>query len=231
MKVAVVLGASGAIGAAIAEALAQEGFALVLVGREMGRLQETLRRCYTPDSRVEALAGDLSEEEVYHRILRLGGQLGESLRVLAYAAGEVAASPVHEMPLPSWRGLVESQLTGLFLTAKHLLPRMEPGGWFFVVTSIAAEEAFPGWAAYCAVKAGQSMFLRVLREEYREFGVRIVELQPGATRSRIWEHIPGSWDLERMLEPAAIAEMVRCILRREDAWIPLVRVVPPGGRL
>jgi NAD(P)-dependent dehydrogenase (short-subunit alcohol dehydrogenase family) len=233
MQVGIILGASGAIGSAVAKAFAGQGYALVLCGRDARRLNKVLLECQRLGSpRVEAAFGDFTQEADYRRLLILGQSIGPPPSFVFYAIGAALSKPLHETSLEEWNDVMGANLHGLFICAKVLLPVMPRGGLFAAITSVAGRSGIPNWSAYSASKGGASAFLRVIREEYRPHGIRVLEVVAGATRSELWDAIPGNWDLSKMVRPEDIAGAVLTAARATPpSSIDEILIAPASGQL
>src|SRR5205085_2258601 len=99
------------------------------------------------------------------------------------AAGVTAIAPLEETSPDDYAAIVDTNLTGVFLLIRALLPAMKSRGrgWIIPLLSVAARRGFSGWSAYCASKWGLAGLVAALREEVRGSGIRITCLYPGAT--------------------------------------------------
>ncbi|MHA2620238.1 MAG: SDR family oxidoreductase [bacterium JZ-2024 1] len=229
----IILGASGAIGSSTARAFAEHGYSLVLCGRDAKKLNEVLLDCQRLGSpRAEILFGDFTQEPDYRRLLIVGQSVGPPPDFVLYAIGTAFSKPLHETSLEEWYSVINTNLNGLFLCARTLLPVMSRGGLFAAITSIAGHRGISNWSAYCASKGGASAFLRALREEYRPHGIRILEIIAGATRSQLWDTIPGEWDLSKMVRPEDIsAALLTAVRATPPSSIEEIVIVPAAGLL
>jgi len=228
--VAVVTGAGTGIGRAIALALARRGRRLVLAGRRLERLQSTreevaklahepiVRACdvAVPEA-VDALRPDLEDADV-----------------LVNAAGIARAGLVHELPVSAFDEVLAANLRGTFLLCRAILPFMRERGRGTIVnvSSVAARRSFSGMGAYAAAKAGLLALSGVIREENRAFGIRVVDVVPGATDTPIWESVWPGAPRERMMTPDEVAEIVVDAITREGtAMVEEIVIRPQGGDL
>ncbi len=94
---------------------------------------------------------------------------------------------VAQLSADDWREVIETNLTGMFLTTRAALPLMKRGASIVNNLSVSAKGVFPGMSAYNASKHGAAGFTNTLREELRQKGIRVIGLYPGATDTAIWE--------------------------------------------
>jgi NAD(P)-dependent dehydrogenase (short-subunit alcohol dehydrogenase family) len=177
MPHALILGASGGIGGATARALADR-YDLTLAGRDGAALQR-LRA----DVGGRAVACDASDE------LEVQALFDEAppLDVLVYAVGAVRTGPLRGLDGDGLREVIDANLTGLALTLKHGLPRMNDGGQAFVLGARAELVERRGFAAYAAAKAGAAALTRAAAQEARR--VRLTLVLPAAVDTPFWENV------------------------------------------
>lgn len=182
-KAALVTGGARGIGRAISEALASAGHDLIVHAREdspdlrafVDGLGERLRvnaRWVTADflrpGAVDEMFGQVDE-------------IGWPLAVLVNNAGYETNHAAEEMPQSDWNGVLQVNLTAPFQCSQHAARRMKGHGGVVVnITSIHDTVARKGLSHYCAAKAGLRMLGHALALEWAEYGIRVVNIAPGA---------------------------------------------------
>jgi 3-oxoacyl-[acyl-carrier protein] reductase len=180
---AVITGASSGIGRATALALADKGMKLSLLGRSDQRLSavetETKAR---GASGVLRFACDVRDESAVDRAIAatLGG-FGR-VDVLINSAGLSLNGAVDGYPLEDWRTVLDTNLTGTFLTCRAVLPAMklQGGGQIINISSGAGRNGIKEMSAYCAAKFGVIGFTESLALEVRNQNIRVSVLLPGS---------------------------------------------------
>ena len=221
-RFALVTGGSSGIGRAIARALAGEGYAVVAAARRFvgpplalapGQVAEA-HLDVTDAAAVRGLVGALPP-----------------LDVLVCSAGVGTFAPVVDAKPEELRAMLEVHVVGTLVCAQAALPAMlaRKRGHIVAIGSHAAHRAFPSCAAYTAAKAGQLGLLRVLAEEARPHGVRVVNLLAGATDTPIWDDRP-DFDRAKMMQPDDVARFLLALLDPRIA-VEEVTVTPPAGAL
>lgn len=182
-KTVVVTGGSMGIGAAFARELARRGARLVLVARSEARLRalaEDLTK--THGVRVDVLAMDLAGPGAARRVLAEVRARGLVVDVLINNAGFAAYGPFESVPLDTQSEEVALNVGALVELTHVFLPDIERRrGGVIQVASTAAFQPVPFMAVYAASKAFVLSFSEALWAEYRERGVRVLALCPGAT--------------------------------------------------
>jgi 3-oxoacyl-[acyl-carrier protein] reductase len=154
--------------------------------------------------------------------------------IVVPAAGRVRLGPLAEISPAEFGDTVAVNLTGAFVLLRGLLPEMlrRGRGWIFVLLSVAARRAFPGWGAYGASKWGLAGLVASLREELAGTGVRLTAIYPGAADTGIWDGLPGSWNRAAMLPPREVARAVGYALDADPrALVEELHIGPAGGAL
>ncbi len=220
-RVALVTGAGGDLGRAIALLLARRGLTVALNGRNRAALEETRRQVAAAGGQALVLVADVGEPpEVAEMMAQVGQEYGR-LDVLVNNAGINRDGPFDTMPVQDWDAVLRTNLTGPFLVTQAALPWLRQGEAPSVV-NITARTALTGranGANYCAAKAGLEMLTRCLAVELAP-QIRVNAVAPGATdttevrerhgldreanRERYLEAIP----LARVSSPAEMAAMV-----------------------
>jgi NAD(P)-dependent dehydrogenase (short-subunit alcohol dehydrogenase family) len=182
LKTAIVTGASRGLGLALARALGERGWRLVIDARGSEEL-ERARLELTELTEVAALAGDVADE--WHRtalVEEAGGRI-DLLVNNASALGPSPLPPVAELPLDRYEQVLRVNTVAPLGLTQRVLGRMPAGGRIVNVTSDAAVEAYEGWAGYGSSKAALEQITRVLAAERPDLRVYVVD--PGDMRTRM----------------------------------------------
>ncbi len=208
MKV-IVTGASKGIGKSIAEIFAKNGHDLIISSRNEVALYKTLDELVTrfPKVDIRAKAFDLSLKD---NALAFG-EWCLSLAIpdiLINNAGLFEPGSVYNEP----DGLLESQMAINLYSAYHLtrvlLPSMmaRKSGHIFNICSVASMDAYPNGGAYSISKFAMYGFSKNLREEMKEYGIKVTAVHPGAVLTASWGNFDNS--SKRIMEASDIAKMV-----------------------
>ncbi len=232
-KIALVTGASRGIGLAIAHALAREGANLIISSRHCAELQTAAAALKKNSGRVLVQRCDVRDPQSLEALFAQVKKRFGRLDILINNAG--TAQPVlnvEKLSVETWRQVLDTNLTALFLCTRAALPLMKSGGTIVNNLSISAVSVFPGFAAYTASKYGGLGFTNTLREELRERGIRVIALMPGATDTEIWEQFWPEAPRNRMISPESVAEvLLAALLLPANAVVEELKVVPTRGSL
>jgi len=239
-KMALVTGAAGDIGHAIALALATAGADLALHDlTEDERLTDLAREVRSLGRRVCIATGDVRDPDaarvfVHSAIEGLGG-----LDILVNNAGIMTETPMLELSFEEWRATIDVNLTGCFLCTKAVAPGMiERGGGSII--NIASQLAYRGGVGlthYSAAKAGILGFTRSAARELAVHGIRVNAVAPGPIetklvapyRSEAWLEAKLSASLlKRLGRPDEVASSV-LFLASDDASLYFGQTLSPNG--
>jgi len=156
-KVALVTGAGTGVGKAVSLALMRDGFDVVLAGRRKDKLEETAQEGKATGAKSLVVPTDVSDPDSIKALFAKTRDTFGRLDVLFNNAGIGApAVPIEELPLETWRKVVDTNLTGMFLCTQEAIRLMKAqnprGGRIINNGSISAHTPRPRSAAYTATK-------------------------------------------------------------------------------
>ncbi|HZW97187.1 MAG TPA: SDR family oxidoreductase [Candidatus Eremiobacteraceae bacterium] len=232
-KTALVTGATRGIGLAIARALAEESCNLILTGRGESALRRISGELASPKLKILTHSCDVRDPQSVDDLFRAIRRQFKRLDILINNAGIAHANlTVDKLPLPLWRDVLDTNLTGMFLVTQAALPMMKRGGTIVNNLSVVANRVFAGSAAYIASKHGALGLTNTLREELRPKGIRVIALLPGATDTDIWNAFWPEAPRKKMMSSATIAEaLVSAIALPPNATVETLEILPTGGIL
>src|SRR5262249_4917333 len=157
IKVAVVTGAGTGVGKAVSIALMREGYTAVPAGRRRDKREETAQEGQATGAKMLVVPTDVSDPESVKALFARTKETFGRLDVLFNNAGIGApAVPLEDLPLETWRRVVDTNLTGMFLCTQEairLMKAQDPrGGRIINNGSISAHTPRPRSVAYTATK-------------------------------------------------------------------------------
>lgn len=222
-KVAIVTGAGGGIGRAVALSLAMRGVALVLGGRSREKLAET---ALLVEARAggfaEMVAGDVTDAAVRGAAIETARRRLGRLDILVNNAGNVRAGRLDKIDVSEICAMIEVDLVAPILFTREALPALREGGDAAIVnvSSAIALVGVPFYATYAAAKAGLARFGEALRRELLSEGVHVLTVYPGATETPMMATNRAGPDLGFAREaPEAVADALVAGLERGDSEV------------
>lgn len=185
-RTALVTGASYGIGAAIALALAREGYDVVATELDRAKLATTVAAVTEAGARALPLELDLRSQPSVERAMADAIAGFGKLDLLVNNAGVPLRRPAVDVSRAEWEEVIGVNLTGAFFMSqqmgRHLIATRRPG----VIVSLASTFAFVAFAeraAYGIAKAGIAQMTRMLAIEWAEHGIRVNAIAPGTTET------------------------------------------------
>jgi 3-oxoacyl-[acyl-carrier protein] reductase len=183
-KTAVVTGASGGIGSAIARALSRSGAAIALSGTRVDVLESVAREMHG-ESRV--FAADLAEAAAAERLIRAVEDAFGGVDILIHNAGITRDGLVLRMSDAGWQHVLDVNLTAGFRLARAALRGMMKRRWGRIVgiTSVVGVTGNAGQSNYAASKAGMIGMIKSLAQEVATRGITANCVAPGFIESEM----------------------------------------------
>lgn len=177
-RYALITGATGGLGRALARRLEQEGWWLALAGRDAARLQQAF-----PNSDHALLVGDASTSEgAGHLLEQCREQFGQPPDALAHCVGSVLLTPLHRTSVEQYRACMATNLDSAFYMLGAWVTAMrehKQTGAAVLVSSAAARIGTPNHEAVAAAKSGLEGLVRAASASYASAGLRINAVAPG----------------------------------------------------
>jgi 3-oxoacyl-[acyl-carrier protein] reductase len=179
-KVAVITGAGGGIGAAVAHRLGLEGAKVVVADIDIAKAQEQTAILNRMGISAIAIAADVVDSQSVEMLVVKTIEAFSSLDILVNNAGFQRDMRIVKMPETDWDSVINVILKGAFLCSKAALPHMTDKKWGRIINmSSRAHLGNPGQANYSAAKAGLLGFTRALALENGRYGVTVNAVAPG----------------------------------------------------
>jgi 3-oxoacyl-[acyl-carrier protein] reductase len=242
-RVAVVTGGSRGIGAETARALARNGAAVAVIGRDEAALAEVAGAITDAGGRALAVRADCTMETEIDRAARtVAEQLGPVSILAPFAGGNGMPVPTPQETVAHWREVLDSDLTATFATVHAFLPAMleRPSGSIITMSSAAARQAARSSAAYASAKAGVIAFTRHLAAELGPQGIRVNCVAPSAVENErllTWtteeqrRDLAASFPLGRVGRPQDVAAATLFLASDASSWITGVTLDVAGGKI
>jgi NAD(P)-dependent dehydrogenase (short-subunit alcohol dehydrogenase family) len=227
-KTVVVTGGGRGIGRAIALALAEPGAHVIVTGRSVDQLDATAADIHARGADATALPMDVSDEaSVAHAFGALHGRI-KHVDVLVNNAGVGGGEAVEGSDVALWKRTIDTNLTGMYLVTRQMLPLMRDGGRVINMSSVLGRFGVAKYTAYCASKHGVIGFTRALALELVQREITVNALSPGwvdtdmarqgmtagahatgLSFDEFKELAIGAVPIKRIIDPGEVAALVR----------------------
>lgn len=205
-KIAIVTGGSSGIGKAIACRFAREGACVVVSSRNISRCEDVARQINNNGFKALAVACDVTDEnQVTALFSRVNETFGHIDIVVANAGVSGGTTVIEDFALEDWNRVLNTNLTGIFLTIREAFKYMkENGGHIIVLSSYAGIEAYAGKGAYSASKFGARGIAHALGQEGRKYNINVSTICPGTVDTPILAMT--NTKVKNPIDPVAIAD-------------------------
>ena len=234
-KVAVVLGGSRGIGAAIVERLALDGAKVVFTYAASADSAEALAaRLRGQSCEVVAVQADSADAGQVEAAIDVALERFGRLDVLVVSAGILRSAVIDQFSLEDFDRMVAVNIRGVFAALRHAAPRLSRGGRIITIGSnIVARIGFPGASVYAMTKAAVAALVKGAAIDLGARGITVNNIQPGPTdtdmtaghHDLILPFIP----LGRMGKPGEVAGLVSYLVRGEAGFITGASLTIDGG--
>ena len=185
-KVAVVYGAGGGIGGAVARAFAREGARVFLTGRDLASVEIVAKEIDADGGYAEAAEVDALDERAVDTHLRYvmddAGRVDISFNAVGIPNADIVGVPLTELDVERFSEPIAAYTRSYFLTARLAARRMVPSGSgvIMTVTATHSREGLPLVGGYGPAQAAKEALTRDLSAELAPHGIRVVGLRPQA---------------------------------------------------
>lgn len=231
---ALITGASSGIGEATALAFAQAGIDLILIARRAEPLESVAERARAHGAAVTTSLLDLADvAQVQAGVAALVQQV-EGLDILVNNAGMGYTGQLADMSLADWQRVFDLNVTSVLQCVQAVLPAMRSRGQGTIinVSSVAGQQVFPEWGAYCASKFALMALSRTLGMEERAYGIRVTTISPGSVNTPLWDTdtVHADFDRSAMLTPELVAQSIlHTVLLPPQAVVENLVLMPNAG--
>lgn len=230
-KTAIVTGAAGGIGSAIARRLRGEGASLVLVDL----VEDQLRILADELGQSLVVAGDVSTQEVNAKAVEKAQSTFGQLDIVALNAGiEGANGFIGDLSVEDFDKVMNVNVRGVFLGLSNAIPAMERGGAIVLTSSTLGFTASPGLCSYVTSKHAVMGLMRTAAVECAERKIRVNAINPGPIETRMVREIGASISptdpqifhdaltaavpMKRYGQPIEVANLVAFLLSDEASY-------------
>jgi 3-oxoacyl-[acyl-carrier protein] reductase len=228
-KSAIVTGASGGIGRAVARRLSRDGFAVVVnYAGNAGKAEEVVAEIAASGGRGTAVQADVASAPDVDRLFKETMDTFGTIDVVVNCAGIMPLRPIAGGDLDVFDKVIATNLRGAFVVLGQASRQVSAGGRIIAFSTSVIAKAFPTYGPYIASKAGVEGLVHVLANELRGRNITVNAVAPGPVATELF--LSGKTDaqieqmsklppLERLGQPEDIARVVSFLAGPDGAWV------------
>ena len=228
-KVAIVTGASGGIGAAVAERLAKEGFTVVVnYAGNAASADAVVARIEAAGGRAVTAQADIADPQAVRRMFDSAETAFGGVDVLINNAGIMNLASIADSDDALFDRHIAINLKGTFNTLREAARRLRDGGRIVNFSSSVVGLLQPTYGVYAATKAAVEAMTPILAKELRGRNITVNAVAPGPTATKLFldgkppevvERLARLAPLERLGQPEDIASTVAFLAGPDGGWI------------
>jgi NAD(P)-dependent dehydrogenase (short-subunit alcohol dehydrogenase family) len=236
-KIALVTGATGGIGGAVARLLAANGAHVVATGRDTQRGELVVKAITGAGGTARFVAADLTDLDALRRLAEAAGDVD----VLVNNAAAFPIAPTTGQDVGAFDDALAANIRAPYFLTAALVPGMvaRGSGSIVNVSTMAARIGMAGLSAYSATKAALESLTRTWAAEFSTAGVRVNAVAPGPTRTDMAmlgmgedgaAQVAGTTLLKRLATPAEIAETIAFLASDRASYVTGATIAVDAGR-
>lgn len=190
-KVALVTGATGALGGAVSMAYGMAGAKVVVTGRSREKLNKTAREIQSAGCTVSAFAADPSKEEDVKALIKFVVKTYGELNILAICHGYNSPKNILEQTVAEWQTIMDADLKSVYVVCKAAAEQMASqgkGGKMVITSSARSKAGMAGYTGYCASKGACDLMIQSMACDLStKYHINVNTINPTVFRSALTE--------------------------------------------
>jgi 3-oxoacyl-[acyl-carrier protein] reductase len=238
-KVALVIGASGGIGNAVALRLAKDGFAIVAhYAGNPAKVNEAVAAIKLAGGNAITASADVAKEADVQALFQQALDTFGRIDVVVHTAGIMPMSKIADGDLAVFDKVIATNLRGSYIVMSQSARHVAAGGRIIAFSSSVLAKSFPAYGPYVASKSGVEGLVRVLANELRGRNITVNAVAPGPTGTDLFlkgkaqpliDELAKLAPLERLGTPEDVAATVSFLAGPDGAWVNAQVIRPNGG--
>src|SRR3954447_15602011 len=228
-KIAIVVGATGGLGHAVALRLAKDGFSIA--GSYAGNAssgEELVAAIKSTGGAAIAVKADVTDAADVERLFKATLDTFGRIDAVVHTAGIMPMSKIAEGDVELFDRVIATNLRGTFLVLSQAAKHVSEGGRILAFSSSVLAKSFPGYGPYCASKGGVEALVHVLANELRGRNITVNAVAPGPTATELFlkgkseqliDELAKMAPIERLGTPEDICNAVSFLAGPDGGWV------------
>lgn len=214
-KIALITGASGGIGTAIATKLSSMGMHLVITAKNAEKLDMLKNEIEKSGTNVHTIVTDISDSHTSKQLIEETIHVFGKLDVLVNNAGYAISKSLEETTVDEWDQSMAVNARAPFFLCKKSIPYLRESKCATIVniSSVVGRLGYADQAVYTASKHALMGFSKVLAKEVQSLGIRVHTIAPGGVATEMVTTMRADIDVTQLIQPDEIADIVEFLLK------------------
>ena len=189
-KVAIVTGATGALGSSVAKAYGYQGVKVILTGRNESKLAEVTSEFKSENIDCAYIAADPLNEQDVEKVIGFAVKTYGEINILAVCHGYNKAKEILEQSTEEWQNIIDADLKSVYITCKavaHTMASQGKGGKIIITSSARSKMGMKAYTGYGASKGGCDIMAQSMACDLAAYGINVNTINPTVFRSELTE--------------------------------------------
>jgi 3-oxoacyl-[acyl-carrier protein] reductase len=228
-KIAIVVGASGGIGHAVALRLSKDGFAIAAhYAGNAAKGEEVVTAIKAAGGDAIAIKADITNAADVEQLFKTTLDTFGRIDVVVHTAGIMPMGSIADGNLEIFDKVIATNLRGSFIVMSQAAKHVTEGGRILAFSSSVLAKSFPGYGPYCASKGGVEGLVHVLANELRGRNITVNAVAPGPTGTELFlkgksqeliNQLSKMAPIERLGTPDDICDAVSFLAGPDGGWV------------
>jgi 3-oxoacyl-[acyl-carrier protein] reductase len=228
-KTAIVTGATGGIGHAVALRLAKDGFSITAAyAGNASKANEIVEAIKSAGGSAVSVKADVKNPTEVEQLFTTASNTFGTIDVVVHTAAIMPISKIGDGDLRSFDEVIATNLRGTFIVLGQAARHVSQGGRIIAFSSSVLAKSFPGYGAYCASKGGVEALVHVLANELRGRNITVNAVAPGPTGTDLFlkgkseetiNQLSKMAPIERLGTPEDISDAVSFLAGPDGGWV------------
>jgi 3-oxoacyl-[acyl-carrier protein] reductase len=228
-KTAIVIGATGGIGHAVALRLAKDGFSITAAyAGNASKANEIVGAIKSAGGSAVSVKADVNNPTEVEQLFTTASNTFGTIDVVVHTAAIMPISKIGDGDLRSFDEVIATNLRGTFIVLSQAARHVSQGGRIIAFSSSVLAKSFPGYGAYCASKGGVEALVHVLANELRGRNITVNAVAPGPTGTDLFlkgkseetiNQLSKMAPIERLGTPEDISDAVSFLAGPDGGWV------------
>ena len=226
-KTAIITGGTKGIGKSLVQEFVQLGYMVFTCARNDADIRNLEKEFSVNGARVQGMSVDLSKKENCKAFVEFVLGRTDKVDCLINNAGFFQPGKIHEEEDSIFEMIMKVNLESAYYITKGFVPLMKErrSGYIFNMCSTASIVPYNNGGAYCISKFALLGFSRVLREELKEYNIKVTSVLPGATFTPSWEG--SGFPEERFIKASDVSKTIISALQLSDQAVVEELIIRP----